>query len=228
MLIAAALALPFALAVAEAAPAASGPTPFEACIALIDSDPNQAYEEGMARSALTGEVGGFRCAAMALIAEGRNEEGARRLEQLALSVSADLPGLRAELLSQAGNAWLLDRDPAHARSAFSRAVATVEGAQGAVSDSAIADLLIDRARAYALEGDWRHSEEDLSHALDKRPNDALALRLRSYARMEQSAFDLAIADAEAAVAIEPSNVDALLMLGHAREAKRTGAPVEPQ
>jgi tetratricopeptide (TPR) repeat protein len=201
-------------------------TPFERCVAIIDRDPALAYETGMSRSAMTGEVGGFRCAAMALAAQGRNEEAARRFDALANSVPGENVGLRVELLYQAGNAWLLARDPAQARSAFSRAVVTAEG--GGLISEAMPDVYIDRARAYALEADWRHAEEDLSRALDLRANDALAFRLRSYARMQQGAFDLAENDALAAVALAPDDVEALLMLGHAREAKRTGAPVEAQ
>jgi regulator of sirC expression with transglutaminase-like and TPR domain len=91
---------------------------------------------------------------------------------------------------------------------------------------ALPDLLIDRARAYAMEGDWRHSEEDLSRALDLRADDPLALRLRAEARMRQNAMQLALADAERAVTLEPASVDARLVLGNVREARRTGeAPI---
>lgn len=219
----AALLLPMALMQAgEIAPlTGNGETRFEQCVTLIDSDAERAYEEGMAWAAETQEVGGFRCAAMALIEQGRYEEGARRLESLSTAVSPEARGLRAELLSQAGNAWLLTYDPAHARSAFTRAIVLMQG-----DTVQMPDLLIDRARAFAMERDWRQAEEDLSRALDVRPNDPLALRLRASARMHQNAFDLAEGDAQAAVNIEPTNIDALLMLGHAREAKRTGAPVE--
>jgi predicted Zn-dependent protease len=82
--------------------------------------------------------------------------------------------------------------------------------------------LIDRARAYALISEWRKAEEDLSAALDKQPNDALILRLRAETRLQQSAFDLAEKDAEAAVALAPKSIDALLERGRVREAKRTG------
>ena len=72
------------------------------------------------------------------------------------------------------------------------------------------------------------AEEDLSQSLDIRPDDALALRLRASARMQQSSFDLAEADAQAAVRLEPRNVDNLLVLGNVRESKRTGSPVQAQ
>ena len=190
---------------------------------MIDHDPNAAYEDGMAWSALRHDVGGFRCAEMALIAENRAEEGAQRLQALAAGISPDAVGLRVDLMSQAGNAWLMAREPASARSILTMAITTMQS-----DPSQLPDLLVDRARAYAMEGDYRHAEEDLSHALDIRPRDALALRLRASARMHQNAFELAQGDAQAAVNLEPTNVDALLMLGHTREAIRTGHPVEEQ
>lgn len=215
--------LPFALLQAEQAAAPARDTRFEQCVALIDRDPELAYEEGMAWAAETHSIGAHRCAAMALIAQNRAEEGARRLETLVISIHPERAGLRAELLSQAGNAWLLARSPAQAVSALTRAVATVES-----EPSLLPDLLIDRARAYAMERDWRHAEEDLSRALDLRADDALALRLRAAARMHQNSFDLAEADAQRAAALEPGNVDNYLILGHVRESRRLGAPVEEQ
>lgn len=223
MIAVAALILPFALLQAEAAPSSPGEERFSRCVALIDDDPAQAYEEGMAWAAEAQSLGGYRCAAMALIAQNRNEEGARRLESLASALNPEQIALRAELLSQAGNAWLLNRDPARARSAFTRAIVTIE------SDPVqLPDLLIDRARAYALERDWRRAEEDLSRSLDIRANNALALRLRATSRMQQNAFQLAEADALAATRLEPGNVENFLVLGHVRESIRTGTPVEPQ
>ncbi len=194
-----------------------------ACARMVEADAAHAYEEAMAWAADTREANAYRCAAMALAAQGRNEEAGRRFESLAGIVGGESPGLRAELYSQAGNAWLLAQDAEHARGAFSRAIAGMAG-----DAEVLPDLYIDRARAFALERDYKNAELDLSRALDLRAEDALALRLRATARMHQNAFELALADAEAAARIEPDNVDALLMLGHAREALRTGAAVEEQ
>lgn len=220
----AALLLPFALFQASAAPAVD--QRYAQCLALIDSDAPRAYEEGMAWAAEANALNAYRCAALALIAQNRIDEGARRLESLATSINPVETGMRAELFSQAGNAWLLAEEPSQARSAFTRAISTVSA-----SDPGMPDLLIDRGRAYAMEGDYRHAEEDLSAALDRRPNDALALRLRASARMHQSSFQLAEADALAALqraTTEQDRVDAALVLGHVRESVRTGAPVSEQ
>lgn len=220
----AALLLPFALMQADVAPQVD--QRYVQCVALIDEDAERAYEEGMAWAAEGQALNAYRCAALALIGQNRHEEGARRLESLATAANPADGALKAELFSQAGNAWLLAREPARAVSAFTRAVVTM-----APDARELPDLLIDRARAYAMESDWRHSEEDLSAALDKRPNDALALRLRATARMRQSAFELAEADARqslTAATTEADRVDAALVLGHVRESIRTGAPVEAQ
>jgi tetratricopeptide (TPR) repeat protein len=197
---------------------------FNQCVAMIDDDASRAYEEAMAWAAEGQAVSAYRCAAMALIAQNRPSEGARRLDSLGSAVNPAETAMRAELFSQAGNAWLLAREPSRARSSFTRAITTIES-----DPTQLPDLLIDRARAYAMEEDWRHAEEDLSRALDIRANDALALRLRAAARMHQRSFQLAEADAQRALtlaATEDERVNAALVLGHVRESQRTGAVVE--
>ncbi len=218
----AALILPFALFQATDPPSDAGAR-FQQCVGLIESHPDRAYEDGMAWAAESHSMLGYRCAAMALVAEHRYAEAARRFQSLATALNTELTAQRAELFSQAGNTYLLDHNGSSARSAFTLAIATIHGDR-----EHLPDLLIDRARAYAMERDYRHAEEDLSQSLDIRPNDALALRLRATARMYQSSFDLAEADAQAAVRLEPRNVDNLLVLGNVRESKRTGSPVQQQ
>jgi hypothetical protein len=218
----AALILPFALLQADAAPDVGRVAArFEQCVAAIDQDAERAYEEAMAWAAEAQSVFAYRCAAMALIAQNRFDDGARRLDSLGMALNPEDGALRAELFSQAGNAWLLAREPSRARASFTRAISIVEGAP-----AQLPDLLIDRARAYAMEADWRNAEEDLNRSLDIRARDALALRLRAEVRMRQSAFDLAEADANAAIAIDPAEVDNYLILGHIRESRRIGAPVD--
>ncbi|MEJ0060302.1 MAG: hypothetical protein WDM79_12290 [Terricaulis sp.] len=78
-----------------------------------------------------------------------------------------------------------------------------------------------------MERDYRHAEEDLSRSLDIRANDALCAappRLRPHApKRVRSCRERR--DRRRST-LEPTNVDALLMLGHTRESKRTGTPVE--
>lgn len=216
----AALLLPFALLQSAATVEASR---FEQCLAQIETGAEAAYESAMSWAAEGQSLSAYRCAALALVRLERYDEGARRLDSLARSISSRNTGLQADLFSQAGNAWLLAREPGHARSSFTQAIVLMEG-----DPQQLPDLLIDRARAYAMEQDWRRAEEDLSRSLDIRAGDATALRLRAATRMQQSAFQLAEADALAATRAEPDNVDNFLVLGHVRESIRIGAPVEVQ
>src|SRR5262249_38515931 len=171
----AALILPFALFQAAAAdPPTDANARFQQCVAQIESHPDRPSENGMAWAAETPSMLGYRGAAMALVAEHRYDEAARRFQSLATALSPDLSAQRAELFSQAGNTYLLDHNASSARSAFTLGIATVHGDR-----QQLPDLLIDRARAYAMEHDYRHAEEDLSQSLDIRPDNALALRLRA-------------------------------------------------
>lgn len=225
----AALILPFALMQAgdpAAAPPPAGQTRFERCVAAIDADAATAYETAMSWAAEGHALDAYRCAALALLAQNRYEEAARRFQNLAETVNPALTGVQASLFSEAGNTWLLAREPSQARSAFTRGIAIMQR-----EPDQLPDLLIDRARAYAMEANYRAAEEDLSHALDIRPQDTLALRLRASARMHQNAFDLAEADAQRSLALattEDERVGAALILGHVHESIRTGTPVEEQ
>ena len=181
------------------------------CIAAVDRDAEAGYETARQwiKEAHVREA--YVCAALADVARDKPAQAARQFESLA--VDAPEASERANLLSQAGNAWLLARDPVRAREAFDKAL------QSAANEP---DLLIDRARAAAMLGQWRAAEEDLSAALDARPKDALALRLRAEARLQLGVFELAEKDATESVSADPKNVESLVALGRAREARRTG------
>lgn len=218
-------ALLLLLAQAAAAEPAETPSPglkadaarLERCLDAVDADAEAAYEDAMAWAHETRVREAYVCAAIANVARGRIHEGAQQLENLSIAVMGGSQTDRAGLLVQAGNAWLLAREPGRALNAFNKAVRLV---------APDPDLLIDRARAHAALGDYRKAEEDLSRAIDLRGDDPLALRLRSAARLKQNAFDLALRDAEAAVALAPTDVDGLIARGAAREAKRTGRAPE--
>lgn len=213
------MSIAFALiqALAATAPSAPAAAPadqarLDACIARVEQDADAGYEMAMAWAHEEHAREAQWCAAQALVKRGRLEEAARRFESLAGDQVWPQDN-RIDAYSQAGNVWLLARDGAHARAAFDHAAR--------LSDNH-PDVLIDRARAFAMLADWPHAEEDLSAALDKRASDPLALMLRATTRIQRNAFELAVKDAEDAVRIDPRNVDALLVLGQAREALRTG------
>lgn len=206
------LAIVLAAAAPSVAAAPADQQRLDACIARVDADSAAAYEEAMAWAHEERAREARWCAAQAMVKLGRYAEAARRFETLAGDQMWPQDN-RLDAYSQAGNAWLLARDGARAKAAFDHAAR--------LSDNH-PDVLIDRARAYAMLADWPHTEEDLSAALDKRPSDVLALMLRATARINRGAFELAVKDAEDAARADPRNVDALVVLGQAREALRTG------
>ena len=67
------------------------------------------------------------CAAVALITLGKYKEGATRLQALAQAMTTAPAALRAEVLDQAGQAWLLAGDPVRAYAAAGEAVALAPG-----------------------------------------------------------------------------------------------------
>lgn len=200
---------------AATAPVAADPKDqarLDACVAGIEADAGAAYESAMAWAQDEHAREARWCAAQALVKLERLEEAARRFDALGAD-QGWAEDNRLDAYSQAGNAWLLAANGAKAKASFDHVVRMSENHP---------DALIDRARAYAMLRDWPRAEEDLSSALDARADDPLALMLRATVRMHRTAFDLALKDAEDAARLDPSNIDALLVLGQAREAKRLG------
>ena len=78
----------------------------DACLTRIESDPEEAYEDGLAWLYQGNRPGARQCTALALIALGHPEEGAERLKNLANSTDGGTLEQRAAYLSQAGNAWI--------------------------------------------------------------------------------------------------------------------------
>ena len=113
---------------------------YEACLKLAAIDAERAFETGLAWQDNGGGDGALHCIAVALIGMEHFEEGARRLEALAPAMEASAtPAMRAEVLAQAGQAWLradnLDR-------AFT---VQTEALRLAQADSmTFAEILIDR------------------------------------------------------------------------------------
>lgn len=218
-------ALSLALALLQTAPAAAPPAlpvtadapvsssesadgaRLAACQRLAESEPERAYEEGRAWENESPVLEAKYCVVAAAFGLGRPALAAAELDKIAYFLSGRRES-HAIALAQAGNAWLLAQDPYRALEAFNDALGFTPG---------VRDLLIDRSRAYAQMGDWKRAEQDLNAALDAKTDDAFALTLRAETRLQQGALELALRDAEAALKLEPNNVEALLVRGRIRE-----------
>ncbi len=183
----------------------------EACVAKIEIDPEEAYEDGLTWTYQGNRPGARQCTALALIALGREDEGAARLEQLANSVDGGTIDQRAEYLIQSGNAWLQAGAP-------EAAIVTFTNALKLKPDTP--DLLVDRASAHLMLGQWSDAKKDLDLALALAPGMAIARQFRAEAHLNLDQLDAAMADVEAAMISDPENIDTLVLRGRVREAIR--------
>jgi tetratricopeptide (TPR) repeat protein len=150
------------------------------------------------------------CAAVALIGLKRYGEAGKRFDGLADAMIKAPAELRAEVLDQAGQAWLLAGDAARAEGSLTAALALIP------EDP---DLLTDRAEAYAAQKRYGEAIADLDRALarDGRRVDALIFRASAY--RSSGKLDAALRDIDAAVLLAPDDPDALLERGNVRGLK---------
>ena len=219
------LALVLAVASAADAPAQHAPdlTPqsrdareYSACIALARADPAAAHESALAWRAKGGGDAAIHCVAVALLGLGEYGQAARTMEELAERADQKRPALRAGLLAQAANAWLIAGKAEAASAALDKAVALRP------DDAAI---LVDRSIARTSLGrDW-DALDDLNRALEIDPDRVEALVFRAAAWRRVSAWELAAEDIDRALALRPANPDALLERGLIRRGRgdRAGA-----
>ena len=183
----------------------------EACVERIETDPENAYEDGLAWTAEGNRPGARQCTALALIALGSLESGAERLQALATAPDGGTMEQRALYLSQAGHAWLQAGAPEAAAAKFTDALKLAPGT---------VDLLLDRATAYIITEDWDGALSDLDLALANSPEHPAGHQLRAEVHLNKNSLDLAMKDVEAAMRADPKNIDTLVMRGRVREAIR--------
>ncbi|KJS36488.1 MAG: hypothetical protein VR74_12465 [Hyphomonas sp. BRH_c22] len=186
-------------------------TRLDTCIARIDANPEEAYEDALAWSFEGNRPGARQCVALSLIALGQEAEGAARLEELANATDGGTLEQRALYLTQAGNAWLVAGAP-------EAAIVTLTNALKIIPDDP--NLLVDRASAHIMLEQWTQAISDLDAALQSSPGFGTAHYLRAEARLNKGDLDFALEDVKAAMAAEPDNIDTLVLRGRVREAIR--------
>ncbi len=209
----AALALVLAVAAPAGAPAQGAPDPapgsrdareYSDCMTLARANPASAHESALAWRARGGGEAAIHCVAVALLGLGEYSQAARTLEELAIRADAKRPDLRAGLLAQAANAWLIAGKAGAAQDAQNRALAIRPGDVATLIDRSIARTSLGR--------DW-DALDDLNRALELDPGRTEALVFRAAAWRRVEAWDLAAQDIERALARRPANPDALLERG---------------
>jgi tetratricopeptide (TPR) repeat protein len=183
---------------------------YDRCLKLAKQNPGAAQSLAQEWHERGGAHPADHCTAVALVGLKQYKEAATRLEALAQEMTTAPASLRAEVLDQAGQAWLLAGDPVRAYAASGQAVSLQPNDP---------ELRIDRAEAAASAGYFDKSVADLDHVLKAEPGRVDALIYRASANRELGRLDPALADVEKALAQAPNSVPGLLERGNIRRLK---------
>lgn len=185
---------------------------YRTCLAKAHSTPSIAYEDALIWRNEGGAAPARHCAAMALLGLHAYAEAAEKLEELSYAPDIGSDGLRTQALVQSGEAWLQARRPEEALRVLTLAL----------EDQADnAQLHTNRARALMALARPQEARADLDAAVQLDPKASLAWRLRAAVLLAQNDLAAAQTDIEMALALTPSDVEALLVRGQIREALRT-------
>jgi tetratricopeptide (TPR) repeat protein len=185
-------------------------TTYDRCMKLARENPATARDLAVDWQKRGGAHPADHCFAVALIGLKQYRDAATRLEALAQAMIRAPAELRAEVLGQAGQAWLLAGDAARAYAA--------DGAALALQPDD-ADLLTDRAEAAGSAGWFDKAVADLDRVLKTNPSRLDALVYRASANRALERLDPALADIDAALKLAPDSAEALLERGNIRRLK---------
>jgi tetratricopeptide (TPR) repeat protein len=186
--------------------ALGGRSRYDRCLSLVKRDATRAGSEAAAWAGEGGGAAALHCQALALVELKRYPEAAQKLEAAA-GESAATPGLRASLLDQAGNAWLLAGAADKAETALTSALAIEPKNE---------DMLADRARERGVARNWTGAFADLTTVLAIDPDRADVYVLRASALHAQGRKAEARADIAHALGIFPDYPEALVERGTMR------------
>ena len=180
---------------------------YAACTALVAHDPDAAFDRALAWRYDNGGPPAWHCAGLALVALGFHAEAGEVFERMVRDMALGREALRAEVLGQAGQAWLRGGEPGRAHAVLSA---------GLELDPNNTELLIDRAQALAAVGGYWEAVDDLNRAIDGDParSDAYAFRAAAYRYI--GSLDLAADDIAQALTLDPDDPAYLLERGNIR------------
>lgn len=182
------------------------PTPNHArlyaqCMRQARREPLKALPLAEKWKAEGGGLGARHCVAIAMFESGKYVPAATQLEQIEREVDPERPGLRAELLAQAGQAWMEANQAENAAAAQSRALDL---------KPQDVELWIDRGLSYAAMRAWPRAISDFDRALVIEPYKVEIYVLRAAAWRNAGNPGKALADADRALTIAPDDPDILL------------------
>lgn len=176
-------------------------------MALTERNPVEAFESALAWADHGGGEAAQHCAAVALLRQGKAEPAAHRMEQIARESRGTDALVRAGLLAQAAQAWIVAGQLSRAESALTTALGlTPQDAQ----------LLLDRGAVRGQLGRYGDAIVDLNAAIQGNPDAADAFVLRASALRQLNRLREAMTDAEQALRLDSGNPDAYLERGQIR------------
>lgn len=192
-----------ALAIPAQAQTIDGPEEYRICLVLAKDKPEQGWEEALTWQSLGGGEAARHCGAVALIGLGKHAEAATRLETLANESVRD-DSVRAQMLAQAAQAWML-------AGKLNRADAALRGAL--ILAPGDPEILLDHAVLLAQVHHYGEAVDILTGLLRRQPHRVEALVLRASAFRYQDNLPGARDDVEQALKLDPDFPDALLERG---------------
>jgi tetratricopeptide (TPR) repeat protein len=198
---------------AAAAPAApAGDSRFDACTALVKTDPAKAAAQAEAWRVAGGGLLARECLGIALAAQERWAPANIAFEQAATDAEIQRDGRAANLWVQAGNAALAGDDAGKARQAFDRALKLP-----VLSDAMRGEAHLDRARAAVELNDLRAARADIDQSLKLVPADPLAWLLSATLARRQKDKDRAATDIAHAAQLAPDDPAVIFETGNVAE-----------
>lgn len=183
---------------------------YQECLDFALREPEPAFERASTWRDMGGGLPARHCVAVALFGLGNYDEAATRLEKLSGHRDAKDEALRAALLGQAGNAWMM-------AGKMERAHAALSAGLEIMPDNV--DLLIDRSLVLAAAQNYWETVDDLNEALNIEPDQVDALVFRAAAYRYLDTLELAAEDVDRALAIAPGHISGLLERGNIRRLK---------
>ncbi len=182
---------------------------YKHCLDLASKHPQAARFFARAWERAGGAHPAEHCAAAAYFGLGKYKKAALLFDRLAAEIGKTKAprSLRAHLLDQGGEAWLMAADTVRATADLGAALTLLPNDPG---------ILVDRAQVEAMSGNFGGAVGDLDRVLEKHPKRLDALIYRASAYRALGRLGPALADADKALALSPRSLPALLERGNIR------------
>lgn len=186
---------------------------YQRCIAQISYNAKAAMEAALAWRTESDDAPARHCLALALFAMGHAKEAALEFEKVATMRGTHDDNLRADILDQAGNAWIVAGDGARALADLEAAIELANLAQLPARTKALYQL--DRARALMLLGQNTKARSALDSSIAQKPT-PVAYTLRARIKREARDFSAASADIRWALKLDKDYAEAYFERGKMR------------